>query len=545
MGVHNERIGITSGNMIAKYLPLNLTVTGKLPDGWTVNPADFESNMTITGRIKFMNVFQTDPADILAAFIGDTCVGLTSPIKPTATTEEYYTFLTVYGNAVHSGLPIKLKYWDAGTGNVYSVIETTAEIDNSAQNFTFAVNAMHGTALHPMIHDVKNMIEQRIALVNGWNWFSVNVTNTNPTIMEQFKERIGTAGDLLKSRSAYSQGPLWLGALGTIAEEEMYALKTTAAKTLTFDGTPANPALTPITLNQNWNWIGYVPQFTLPVSEALSNLTATPDDQIKGQSSYRIYDAQSSSWVGTLNYMRAGEGYLYYSKVSTPVTFFYPSSASQLYRAQVQLRSSALPIANRWTPDVHKFANSMTMTSVVLEGGVEVQSELLEIGAFAADGECRGSIMLQHEPQLPAHQYLGFLMVFGEEGDKLTFKVYDHATDREYTASNVESFEVNAIHGTLYEPYKIRSLTTGTELTGGTGAISVYPNPVEDKLTIKNFATAGIEKVTITDLTGRTLYSSTSVVENYIDVSDYTSGVYVIRFTCSDGAVTTLKFVKK
>ncbi|MDR1723353.1 MAG: T9SS type A sorting domain-containing protein, partial [Tannerella sp.] len=146
-------------------------------------------------------------------------------------------------------------------------------------------------------------------------------------------------------------------------------------------------------------------------------------------------------------------------------------------------------------------------------------------------------------PELPAHQYLGFLMVFGEDGDNLTFKVYDHAADREYTASNVVSFASDAIHGTLENPYQIRSISTGNEAVGA-GELSVYPNPVEDKLMIRNYELSNVEKVTITDLTGRVLYSSSTIINDYIDVSSYSSGVYIIQFTTADGVVTR-KFVKK
>jgi hypothetical protein len=538
LGVYSSLIGLTSGNGIVKKLPLNLTVTGKLPDGWAVNPVGYESTMTLIGRLQLSGVFQSDLADVLAAFIDDECVGLTSPIDNNG---SYYTFLTVYGNAAHAGKSVKFKLWDAGTGNVYSVVESS--LNGGLQTINFVADATHGTVATPILHNALNLIEQSINIANGWNWLSVNVLNTNPSIMQQFKDRIGTAGEVLKGQNAYIQSPTWNGTLTAIDNGKMYMLKSNAEMALHFDGAPAAPATTTLSLNNGWNWLGYVPQFTLPVNEALANLTPTLNDQIKGQTSFRAYAGPGAGWIGTLNYLRSGEGYMYNSLATSGKTFHYPSSASQLYRAQV--RSAALPVANRWTTDVHKFANSMTMISVVLSGGVELQSELLEIGAFDANGECRGSILLQNVPELSAHPYLGFLMVFGEDGDRLTFKVYDHSTDIEYSAANVESFVSDAIHGTPFVPYQLRSLATGTDLVGDNGEIAVYPNPVIDKLMIKNFASAGIEKVTISDLTGRVVYSSTAVVDNYIDVSDYASGVYFIQFTTGEGAVTTRKFVKK
>jgi hypothetical protein len=78
----------------------------------------------------------------------------------------------------------------------------------------------------------------------------------------------------------------------------------------------------------------------------------------------------------------------------------------------------------------------MTFTSAILLNNVELQSDLLEIGAFSGN-ECRGSALLQHFPQSIAHPYLGFLTVHGDENENITFKVYNHETGKEYIARNV------------------------------------------------------------------------------------------------------------
>jgi hypothetical protein len=559
-GVYTPLIGLTSGNGIVKKMPLNLTVTGMLPEGWTVNPADYESNMTITGRLQIEGVYQSDPSDILAAFIGDECVGLTSPVQPLTGSGAYYTFLTVYGNSSQTGQSIKLKIWDASTGYVHSVVSSSLN-GAAIQDFTFAADATYGVAATPVVHNASNVIEQRINLSYGWNWLSVNVLSTYPSIIQQFKDRIGSAGELLKGQNAYIQSPTWSGSLSAIDAEKMYMLKTNAAKALVFEGAPADPASTALTLAHGWNWLGYVPQFALPVDEALADLSPTLNDQIKGQTAYRTYAGDGVGWIGTLNYLRSGEGYMYNSLATAGKTFNYPSSASQLYRGTVSARSAAaMPgyvealgsdlaplsaastVVNRWTPDIYKYPNTMTMTSVVLDENIEQHSDMLEIGAFAANGECRGSVILQHEPLVPSHPYLGFLMLFGENGDRLTFKVYNHANGEEYSADNVVSFASDAIHGTPLNPYQIHSLITGLEAVGGDGSsseIAVYPNPVVSLLMIKNYDMVDIEHITITDVTGRTHYSAPAPADGIIDVSTYPSGIYIIRFAVASGNAST------
>ncbi|MDR1811051.1 MAG: T9SS type A sorting domain-containing protein, partial [Prevotella sp.] len=539
LGAYNEQIGLTSGNGIVKKLPLNLAVTGALPEGWTVNPADYERTMTVTGRLQIGGIYQTDEADMLAAFIGDECLGITSPIKPQAAIDGYYTFLTVYGNSAHEGQPVKFKLWDASTGNIYSAIEST--LSGVAQNITFAADAMKGSVSVPLIHNAQDIVEQSIVLNNGWSWISVNVLNSNPNIFSQFVERIGENGVQLKSKNGYAEAPDWIGTLSSIEKEQMYLVQTDAATTLKFDGTPAAPASSPITLANGWNWLGYIPQFTLPVNEALSNLTAQANDQIKGQKAYRSFANAEIGWVGTLNYLRTGEGYMYYSGAGGSTSFNYPGAGSQIYRAAS--RASEAAADNHWTVNVHAYPNSMTMTSVMIKNGVELQSDQMEIAAFDANSECRGSIRLNNYPQEAAHPYLAFLMIYGEESVPLTFKAYDHATETEYAVTNTENFVINNRYGNSREPYEfILYAPTGID-ESGIEQIAVYPNPATEILNIA-YPFNSIEKLEITDLSGRIIRSERNFSANKINVTSLVEGLYLLKVT-HDGETVVKKFAVK
>jgi hypothetical protein len=71
----------------------------------------------------------------------------------------------------------------------------------------------------------------------------------------------------------------------------------------------------------------------------------------------------------------------------------------------------------------------------------------------------------------------------------------------------------------------------------------IYPNPVKDKLTINN-GQLTIQKVKIVDVSGVTVYHSTFLVDNSIDVSSLPSGIYLINIQ-TDNAVATQRFIKK
>ena len=112
--------------------------------------------------------------------------------------------------------------------------------------------------------------------------------------------------------------------------------------------------------------------------------------------------------------------------------------------------------SNYWTPDESLYANNMTIISTVEIEGVEASSSDIEIGAFC-NGELRGSTRLQYVNS-PANRYEAFLMVYGNSGDDITFRLYDHAEGVESELKSIESvtFEVNGTVGDVVNPYTIK-----------------------------------------------------------------------------------------
>jgi hypothetical protein len=457
LGNYEASIGLTSGNGVSDILPVQLKVTGERPD-WSVNPADYEWSMNITGQIQIDGIFQEDPDDLLAAFIGETCVGVASPIY-VESMNAYMLFADIYGNATDNGELLTFKLWDASTGRVYPEIET------SLPDISFDPNALLGTST-PVIFNAVDITEQVIPLRRGWTWISANVLNDDPAIFDQMKSSLANTGLIIKGRNAYVQQPGWLGTMTGISETGLYLVNTNSEHSLVLKGRAA-PANTAIALNRGWNWIGYIPPFTLPVKSALAGINAQNGDIIKAQSGYAMW--AGNSWIGTLNYLQAGHGYMYYSNNAAAQTLIYPSENSQTF--SMQLRAGS-PVTPHWTPyDEGRFASSMIFTSIVVNSDVEMRSDELEIGAFVG-GECRGSIVLESFAPV-VDRYMGFLMVYGEGNELITFKVYDHATGDEYAVSNAPvSFVAEGFHGSPADPYIFRynALYDLTVSSAGTGA---------------------------------------------------------------------------
>jgi hypothetical protein len=74
-------------------------------------------------------------------------------------------------------------------------------------------------------------------------------------------------------------------------------------------------------------------------------------------------------------------------------------------------------------------------------------------------------------------------------------------------------------------------------------SISLYPNPTSNTLTLANAESLSIEKLTVTDLTGKTVLTQNSNASQ-IDVQQLPVGMYFLNVSASEG-VQHLKFIKQ
>lgn len=107
-------------------------------------------------------------------------------------------------------------------------------------------------------------------------------------------------------------------------------------------------------------------------------------------------------------------------------------------------------LANHWTPDDSQFEDNMTLTGVIQINGIEQQSANYEVGAFCGE-VCRGSVMPMYFP--PTQRYLVQLIIFGEIGDQITFKIFNHETDQELDLESPEMTFAGDGYGSPAEPH--------------------------------------------------------------------------------------------
>ena len=113
--------------------------------------------------------------------------------------------------------------------------------------------------------------------------------------------------------------------------------------------------------------------------------------------------------------------------------------------------SGTMLLANHWTPESAAYSDNMPLYGVVQINGVEQYSDQLEVGVFCGD-ECRGSAVAGEF--FLTNRYLVILTIYGNNGDQLTFKLYDHCLGEELDLASPSSITFNEDgFGNPVEPY--------------------------------------------------------------------------------------------
>jgi hypothetical protein len=522
VGSYEEIIYLSGSQMIDVPFGVSLRVTSQLPE-WDVNPADFENSMSLIGRLQFEGRVSEDADDVVAAFIDGQCVGKTSP-QYFSRYDAYFVVLDIYGNGAHAGKAVTFKAWDASTGETYPSVALTPSTP-----ITFTSNTLKGSMTTPIILNGEVATEQTLHLNSGWSWISLNTRASNMSVSSVFAPVVNHLV-LLKNKTDISapngNGSL-SGTLTTVEAGKMYKVKMNQAATLTAIGDKLNPQTEAISLVPQWNWMGYIPTFPLPLSDALADLDATEGDLVKGQSQFAVYT--DGEWVGSLQTMAPGMGYIYQSQGLATKQFHYPAAALATQR---RATPKATTSPTQFTPVANNlYSGNMSIIAVVKNGNELLKN--VEVGVFAGT-ECRGA-------QAADAEGLVFLSVAGEQATALTLKVYDGS--KQLNVTQTLTYTDDAIVGTIAEPYVIQLSAIATDVDNiSLLPISLYPNPTTDYLYIA--CAKQISKVEVVDMSGRVQLSKPNLENNTLNVSSLPEGVYMLRLTLDSGT-KTLKFTKR
>jgi hypothetical protein len=527
IGKYEETVYLSGNDEIYEPFTINLEVSGQEPN-WTVDPKAYESSMNIIGQLKMANLFSEDTSDKIAAFINGECRGVASPVYYPRY-DSYYVMMDIYANAKEAGLPVTFKVWDAGTGTVYPSVTTSAPVK-------FTSDKIIGSMAQPFIWIAENMIQQDLDLVQGWNWISLYTQPANRSVsilLNSIKPDINT----IKGKTSFAtpKPTSWGGELTLMNVGSMYKIKMNQKDTLSIIGEAVKAATSPVTIHPNWNWIGYNATYNVSVADAFAELNPADGDQVKGQAGFAMY--QGYEWVGTLQALTPGYGYMYLSKATQNRSFHYPSSPSVSTKSR-GFQARSIRQLTAFTPvSENEYPGNMTMVARVQNGSIPIPNA--EVGVFA-DDECRSAEVSDEDGFV-------YLTVAGEgTGTKLIFKVYSNEKTTEVDQNLI--YTDDETYGTVTAPYIIQldPNLTAVSATSNAQKVNIYPARIKNDVHVDAGKDVSLKRIMIQDAGGRILYSQTTGLndKNVIPMSSYADGIYFIVVETT-GSGTTVKRVVK
>lgn len=159
--------------------------------------------------------------------------------------------------------------------------------------------------------------------------------------------------------------------------------------------------------------------------------------------------ATANEGFSFVNWIENGE------EVSTDATYTFTVTGERNLLANFTVAETSE--VNHWTPNSSSFANKMTLTGVILIDGVEQASDRLELGAFCGE-QCRGSQLASYFG--PIQRYVVQITIFGEMGDQISFRLYDHETEQELDLASPAPVNFNVDgYGNLLNPYVLNFIS--------------------------------------------------------------------------------------
>ncbi len=524
IGTYENEIQLKTDFGFPDGLLLKLKVYSESPSTWTVNPASFQKRMSIIGQIRINNVISTNADDKLAAFVNGECRGVAG-LQYFPQIDRYFAFLSVYSN-VTDGENIEFKIWNAGAGKIHSDV---------TPNISFLTNGQAGTIGSPQVFNASDKLTKYIPLAIGWNWISFNLTmKDSANLNSLFSGLQSSTGDLIREQSKfadYSSSIGWSGSLGSnnssIKTEKSYIFKSNNFDTLAISGVEIDPSLHPISLDSGWNWLGYIAQRNLSLTESFSSLSATNFDMITSQTQFAVYD-NSIGWVGSLSALIPNKGYMY--RAGASAVFAYPRSA-MFGKTGVN--------ENVYLSNYFKFnaANYDKNMSAIVDVGVcmnAISSGRLSLGAYIAN-ELRG---VTKSSDLGNGKSLYFIKVSSNnDNDSISFKLLDEQTGKTYDLEGNLNFENNKLSGEIKAPVLLKTSSSFNCNDFGLNqsnqaSIYVYPNPFSTKIIINvQGLTSPKLEVKVFDLTGKQVdafdYNTLGNTNNYIEWNPTDKGIRI------------------
>jgi hypothetical protein len=208
------------------------------------------------------------------------------------------------------------------------------------------------------------------------------------------------------------------------------------------EGLIIDPTLWPITLQNGWNWIGYISLRNQPIEQALGNLNASSGDLIKGKTQFAVYDPLLG-WIGSLKTLKPGQGFMY--KSTGFKTFTYPFAGMF-----ANLQDEPASADDRGPAEAALYSANMTVIGALHSNcDALFAPERYTLALYDGRGVSRGYAGLEKVND----QTLTFLTLAGDPEEILQVRLIDSQGGPDVALDVPFAFEANSHLGDLGQPY--------------------------------------------------------------------------------------------
>jgi hypothetical protein len=251
-------------------------------------------------------------------------------------------------------------------------------------------------ARHQTNLDAQDLANQSLLVRPGWNLLSFFLKPPLSQPAQVLRSLAGRYDRVLGDGTIYDPALTdTYNTLNALTPGQAYYVRSTAGSTVNalVDGVRV-PVNTPRSLVQGWNWIGYLPRWSLPVADALHAIEGKYK-RVLGISS--TYDTDLPSY-STLTRMEPGQGYLIY--MTTAATLVYPEVDAA--RAQ----PAPLPAISQGCDNLAP-TPALTLVYGDVRVGGQAAAPGTKVEAFAPDGTLAGCFVVQNQGEF------GLMHVYG------------------------------------------------------------------------------------------------------------------------------------
>ena len=178
---------------------------------------------------------------------------------------------------------------------------------------------------------------QVIALASGWNWVSsyleITLDDLKAALLDAYPgaaiNQLVIKGNGVGQTAWNPTANRWIGQLTTMDLSQMYMVKVPAADEITLEGMRINPADRPVTIKPGVNWIAFPLSQSMSLADAFAGFS-TNQDVVKGNGlGQATWNNNANRWIGQLQDLVPGQGYIYNSKATVNKTLVFPSGSSK------------------------------------------------------------------------------------------------------------------------------------------------------------------------------------------------------------------------